>query len=235
MNDKVKMLEEFRDKCYISNQLCQITSEFYGRIKSIISIPLILSSSIMTILNSSTDIPADHLKYSNIVLNASTAIILSMMGNFKINEKQALFRTIGQKFIKLLHSIEDTLTYDTKDINKELIKTYVKEYDALNEMLEYPFPEHIKRKVRLSYKGKRTLPNILNCETEFSSRKTYDFKNLSLDTGSETPVKSSVIFDVLKRSKSTSNVPVVIKPIGVVKDVIHNSIDEKIEGLQECV
>ena len=168
MIGKTKLLEEYQDKCYVSNILCQLSSEHYGRFKNIFSIPLLLLSSVMTILNSS-DIPSYDMKIANIVLNGCTVLLIALMNNFKFVEKQNSFRSIGIKFIKLTHSIEDKLTYDINDVSSEVINNFIKEYDTLNEILEFGFPESIKNSVKKEYKDIKTLPNVLNCVRTFTS------------------------------------------------------------------
>lgn len=164
--NKIEILEQYRDKSYVSNVLCQSSSDFYNTLKSIISIPLILSSSVMTILNSS-DINTDQMKIANIVLNGCTVVLLSLSSNFKVAEKQTSFRTLALKFNKLCHLIEDKLMYDIDKITHQEIKEIIKDYDTLHEALEFTFPHHIKTRTRNTYKNKRTLPNILNCENSF--------------------------------------------------------------------
>ena len=49
------------------------------------------------------------------------------------------------------------------------VSEVIKKYDDIVESNEYPFPRHIKNKVRNTYKEKRTLPAVLNCVgTDFS-------------------------------------------------------------------
>ncbi len=50
--DHVKLLESYRDKVYITSILCAQSSEHFEFLRSIINIPLILSSSVMTVMNS---------------------------------------------------------------------------------------------------------------------------------------------------------------------------------------
>lgn len=168
---KTVMLEGYRDKCYVNNILCQMSFEYYNRIKSIISVPLILSTSIMTILNSS-DIKPSDMKVANIVLNGMTVLILALTNNFKFAEKASNFRSLSLKYNKLCHFIEDKLAYEIDNVSVDVINEIIKEYDSFNELLEYPFPNSIKDIVRKTYKNKKKLPNILNCTTEFSCQST---------------------------------------------------------------
>jgi hypothetical protein len=91
------------------------------------------------------------------------------MNNFKLAEKCNTFRTLGLKYTKLLHYIEDKLNTD-EVINGEDVREIVKEYDSLSEQNEFIVPSHIRNKVKQIYGGKRTLPNILNCEIDFINK-----------------------------------------------------------------
>ena len=82
--EQVKMLESYRDKAFITSLLCQESMEFYSFLRSMINIPLILSSSVMSIINAMSDVETNSIKYTNIILIASTATILSLIGNFKL-------------------------------------------------------------------------------------------------------------------------------------------------------
>jgi hypothetical protein len=133
--------------------------------KNIMSVPLLISSAIMTIFNSGSFSP-ESMQTPNIVVNACTTIIISFMNNFKLAEKCNTFRTLGLKYTKLLHYIEDKLNTD-EIINGEDVREIVKEYDSLAEQNEFIVPSHIRKKIKKIYASKRTLPNILNCEIDF--------------------------------------------------------------------
>jgi len=81
--EQIKLLESYRDKAYITSILCSQSAEHFSFLRSIINIPLILSSSTMTVLNSmdSTEGSNNNMKYANIILNAWTSLILSLVGN----------------------------------------------------------------------------------------------------------------------------------------------------------
>ena len=72
------------------------------------------------------------MKYANIVLNATTATILSLTGNLKISEQETNFKSSAIKFNKLTQKIEEILTIDLKNSNIENIRAIVNEYDNLN-------------------------------------------------------------------------------------------------------
>ena len=79
-SEQIKLLESYRDKAYITSILCSQSVEHFSFLRSIVNIPLILSSSTMTVLNSMSEGSENNMKYANIVLNAWTSLILSLAG-----------------------------------------------------------------------------------------------------------------------------------------------------------
>lgn len=175
----LKILQEYRDKSYVSNILCEKSYEFNNILKQFINIPLILTSSIMGIMNSWNFENPEHLKVANIVLNSATTLILSFQGNFRIVEKINDYRNTGIKFTKLCHLIEDKLT-NNDDINKDTVRSVIKDYDTLCESLEHPYPSHIRNAVIKLYVGKKCLPNILNCTTDFKLTSAITTSNANI-------------------------------------------------------
>jgi hypothetical protein len=164
-SEHVKLLESYRDKAYITSILCAQSSEHFEFLRSIMNIPLILSSSVMTVMNNMNESNSNETKISNIVLNTWTSLILSLVGNFKLTEQATNFKQIEIKMNKLTHKIEDFLS---------IIRAIINEYDSLNESLHFPFPNFIKNRVKKVYKDKRTLPNVLNCQQVFYVPSTID-------------------------------------------------------------
>jgi hypothetical protein len=166
-SEQIKLLESYRDKAYITSILCSQSSEHFSFLRSIVNIPIILSSSTMTVLNSMDEGTNNNMKYANIVLNAYTSLILSLVANFKLPEQATNFAQIQVKMNKLTHQIEDKLTIDLESCKIEDIRHFINEYDVLYEQLDYAFPNFIKNCVKKIYSGKKVLPNILNCEISF--------------------------------------------------------------------
>ena len=169
--EQIQLLESYRDKAYITSILCSQSSENFSFLRSIVNIPLILSSSTMTVLNSMSEDDDNRMKFANIILNAWTSLILSLVGNFKLpeqtREQVTNFAQIQVKMNKLTHQIEDKLTIDLESCKIEDIRHFINDYDALYEQLDYAFPNFIKNRVKKVYAGKKVLPNILNCEISF--------------------------------------------------------------------
>jgi hypothetical protein len=121
----------------------------------------------MGIMNSMDEGTNNNMKICNIVLNAWTSLILSLVGNFHLPEQCSNFSQIQVKMNSLCHKIEDKLTIDLESCKIEDIRHFINDYDALYEQLDYSFPNLIKTRVKKVYAGKKVLPNILNCEISF--------------------------------------------------------------------
>jgi len=122
-NKQIELLQSYRDMAYVSNTLSEHSSNYYLKLKNIINFPLIVSSSAMTILNSST-FSAEEMKIPNIIINACTTLLLSLMNNFKFVEKTNNFKSVAIKFNKLTHAIENKLTNEMDTITIEQINTF---------------------------------------------------------------------------------------------------------------
>lgn len=162
-NRQILLLRQYRDRSYIMMVLCEKSFEHFNFIKTICNIPLILISSIMAILNSSAFDP-HQMKIPNIVINSLTAMLIALISNFKVNEKEVAFKSLQNKFMKLTHSIEDDLNNHLNTLESDDISNVINQYDNLIEQIEFTFSNRIKNNVKNIYKNKRTLPSVLNCE-----------------------------------------------------------------------
>jgi len=105
----------------------------------------------------------ENIRIANIILNVATSLILSLVGNFKLNERVINFTSKSVKFNKLCHKIEDLLYNSIDDITTENIRANIDEYDTINEQIEFPFVGYIKDKLIKKYSNHRSMPNALNC------------------------------------------------------------------------
>jgi hypothetical protein len=151
-------LLEYRDKIHVYNVLTSQTSDYYGTLKSFVNIPIVISASAMSIINSSFD-PQD-MQIVNVVINACTALLIGLINNFKIVEKAANFRDVSLKFLKLQHLLDDKMS--NPDIDVEDVRDILRQYDEILENVDQ-IPGFIKNRVRKIFLGKKYLPIIL-CE-----------------------------------------------------------------------
>jgi hypothetical protein len=139
--DHKALLENIKNKVSFTSILCSKNCTWYSWLRTIVNIPLILSSGAMTILNSMNDTNSQEIKYANIVLNSCTVTILSLIGNFKLAEREINYRQTQVKMDRLYHRIEDTLRIDPNNRTIEDIRDIIKEYVNIYEHLDYPiFP-----------------------------------------------------------------------------------------------
>ena len=152
-------LVEYRDKIHVYNVLTSQASDYYGTLKMFVNIPIIISSSAMSIINSS--FAPEDMQIPNICINACTALLIGLINNFKIVETASNFRNVSLKFVKLLHLVDDKLSEE--NLNLEDVRDITRVYDELLEQIDPPIPNFIKNRVRKMYVTKKYLPIIL-CE-----------------------------------------------------------------------
>jgi hypothetical protein len=136
--DHTALLENIKNKASFTSILCSKNSARYAWIRSIVNIPIILSSGAMTILNSMNDTNSVEIKYANIVLNSCTVTILSLIGNFKLAEREINYRQTQIKMDRLYHRIEYILRIDPNHRTIEDIRDIIKEYVNIYEHLNFP-------------------------------------------------------------------------------------------------
>ena len=93
-------------KCECMSLLCSKASARWSLIKFIFQIPLILTSSIMCILNSFDDGQSGLMKIPNVVINGVSVLLISYQSNMKVAEKTELFKNLSNSFLQLAHEIE---------------------------------------------------------------------------------------------------------------------------------
>jgi hypothetical protein len=167
------IINEYYDKTFISSLLCELSYGYYSFIYQMIIFPTILSSSILTILNSS-EIDKDIIKIINIVINGINTILLAINSNFKLNDRFNHFKNMKIKFTALNHRIESDKNKRLNDPSYIInIDEIINSFDTLYNDLSYQFPIHIKDKIIKKYGKSKKLPNSLavECSTPSSSAK----------------------------------------------------------------
>lgn len=168
------LLNDYFDKSYITCLLCELSHNYYHFIYNIIMFPTILSSSILTVLNSST-IDNEHMKIINITLNGINAIILAINNNLKFNDRSIEFKDKKIKFNLLHHKIESLINKRKVDSNLIIdTDSIINEFDNLYNDISYPFPHHIKKKIIEKYGNKKRLPNSLELQVPTPSVKNLE-------------------------------------------------------------
>lgn len=142
---------------------CNLASIYWNRCKMLFQIPLILTSSVMALLNSITD-DAEQVKLANIIVNSVSVLIISLSNSFKCAEKADNFKKISQGFLLLVSEIEN------RESNKDL-HTYTLKYDGLLNDIEFSdINSAIKKNVNLMF-DEDDLPLQIRV-IDFKKRKT---------------------------------------------------------------
>lgn len=196
--EHIELLQNIKDKAFITSILCSKSCAFFSWIRTLINIPLILSSGAMTILNSMNDINTIEIKYANIVLNSCTVTILSLIGNFKLAERELSFRQAQIKMDKLYHNIEDKLLIDPSNCNIEDVRDIIKEYVIIYEHLEFPIPEFIRKKFQKNSKASYSASPLLNVDlTLFDKKNKENYMNYANTMMYDTYPNTNNRFDMM--------------------------------------
>lgn len=186
-----ELLKEYFDKSYIASLLCELSSNYYSFIYSFVMFPTILSSSVLTVLNSSA-IDTDTIKYINIILNGINTIILAVNNNLKLNDRIIEFKSKKVKFTVFTHKLESLLNKIKANENVHIdLDAIINEYDSLYNDISYVFPHHIKKKIIKKYGNIKTLPNSLQIEVDIPLK-----RNMS-DTSDKKINNTSDIIEII--------------------------------------
>ena len=157
MIDKYKIL----DKCECLTLLCTRASTHWSFVKFCFNIPILVVSSAMCIINSiSTD--SEKIKIPNIVVNACSVFLISLLNSIKPAEKFEGFKRLSQQFLLLSHDLE-CLEEDDDDYKNKLNILSLK-YDQLVQDCNFEdIPEKYKNYVsKLFTNNNRHIPIHLN-------------------------------------------------------------------------
>lgn len=163
-NRKELILKEYLDKCFISAILCDYHYQYYYKINMISILPLILGSSLLTVLNSSS-IKEEIMKYINVSINGLNTLIMALITQYKLQDRINTYKTIYNKYQKLSHKIESIIN-NSEIITDKILDDIINEYDILQNDNQYTYLSYYKTKIIKAYAGKRVMPNSLSLEAE---------------------------------------------------------------------
>lgn len=162
MNKLKRTLDDLHDRCFIYSLILNQAERLYSNLKLLFKIPIILTSSAMSIINSSFgDEDNSTLKIINISFNIITALTLSLGATLQLEMKQQDFSTSRKKFLKLSSTIEQKLISD-EEISTDFVTSIINQYDNIVDGIDFEIPQYILDRVRNQYAGKKTLPVIIN-------------------------------------------------------------------------
>ena len=151
-------LVELIQKCEIMVQLTSKACNYWNVIRYIFQIPLILTSSVMCILNS-FDSGDGSMKVPNVVVNGVSVLLMSYQNQLKVLEKVDIYKNLSNEFLLLTHQVEGL---DPEQIDRYQINNLIEKYDKLTFSVNFQdIPTRYKIDVINKNKGKK-LPLQLN-------------------------------------------------------------------------
>lgn len=175
MDDRALALLE---KCECMSLLCSKATNRWSMVKSIFQIPLILTSSIMCILNS-FDRGDGSMKIPNVVVNGVSVLLVSYQSNMKVAEKVELFKNLSNAFLQLAHEIEGK---EPELLDRNVINIFTEKYDSLiMTCLFEDIPKSHKLEVIKIFEHK-SLPLQLNGGSGLSAKKRISGNIIELNS-----------------------------------------------------
>lgn len=153
------ILDDYIDMIYIYEIICNEAYNYYYNLKFMFEFPIIFINIFMTIINSTIS-DMYIIKHSNIFLNVTTMLLVSLSNYMKITEKCEILKINRDKFIKLYNMIEKRKYTD--DISVDFIDVVITNYDNIIDNINFSFPNFILKKVRKNFAEKKTLPLFIN-------------------------------------------------------------------------
>lgn len=155
------------DKCEAMSILCQKATQHWSLVKFAFQIPLIITSSVMCILNS-FDNDKGNMKIPNVVVNGASVLILALQNNIKVPEKVELFKSLSNNFLQLAHQLEGI---EEEEISKNNINIFTEKYDSYVIQCQFEdVPKKIKLEVIDLWEG-RSIPLQLNGASGLKKKK----------------------------------------------------------------
>lgn len=178
MINKDKLL----DKCECMTLLCTRASSYWSMVKFVFNIPLVLTSSAMCIINSISE-DANEIKVPNIVVNACSVLIMSLLNSIKPSEKFELFKKLSQQFMLVSQELE--MLEDTDEDYKNKLNIISLKYDNLIQDCSFEeIPQHFKNSIaKMYYDADRYIPIQLNGTIGNMTKKRNSKELVSSDIG----------------------------------------------------
>lgn len=153
-------LVELIQKCEIMVQLTNKACSYWNVIRYIFQIPLILTSSVMCILNSFDD-GNGGMKVPNVVVNGVSVLLMSYQNQLKVLEKVDMYKNLSNEFLLLAHEIEGK---NPDEIDRNQVNNLIEKYDKLTFSVNFQdIPTRYKVEVINKNKGKKLPLQINGC------------------------------------------------------------------------
>jgi len=144
MTNHKDKLQKLLDKSECLVLVCSSACNYWSFVKFLFSIPLVLTSSAMCIINSISE-DANQMKIPNIIVNAVSVLIVSLNNSIKASEKAEQFKKLSQSFMTLTQEID---AFDDENvITADKYNMLILKYDNLINDCDF---EEIPARYKLS-------------------------------------------------------------------------------------
>lgn len=171
--DDVESIEIYKDYTYIMYILCDKTSAFYSKIKNIISIPIVICSTGLSILNT-TNFNEEIIRYISIGFNLLIALSVAILNLYKIPEKEFSFKSNAMSFLKLHNHINGELAKSKTLLTTIDVVSIINEYNMLCEYIVFHIPSRIRKDITINYQNYK-LPLLVTNNNKMISKKKFLF------------------------------------------------------------
>ena len=154
---------------------CNLANIYWNRVKMCFNIPLVLTSSVMCVLNSIT-LDANDVKLPNIIVNAISVLIISLNNSIKAGEKVDNFKKLSQGFLLLVTEMED-------DDEKDLHLYNIKFNNLINDIEFSDITSSIKKQVNMLFDDDELPLQIKTIEMKKKQRSQPSSGTPSVDIG----------------------------------------------------
>ena len=170
-----KKIRILKGKAEALSLTCNLANIYWSRVRMLFTIPLVLTSSAMAIINSITD-DANEIKIPNIIVNSISVLIMSLNNSIKASEKADNFKKLSSSFLLLVSEIENDETQD--------IHIYNLKYDNLiNDIAFEDINNSIKKQVNMLFDDDELPLQIKTIEMKKKQRSQPSSETSSVDIG----------------------------------------------------
>lgn len=162
----MKKTKAIKDRCEIMYVLLNRTFNSYSNIGKFFKYPMVISSSGLVIINSYFEQNDSSVRLPNIILNSINVLLMAIYNNLNITQKIENMKSKSQDFIELSHEIDADLLCEA--ISNDKTVSYIQKYDAIMKNTLTDIIQFKKKKeVKEGFKGKKTLPFVINGVLEY--------------------------------------------------------------------
>ena len=197
----IETLDIYKDYTYMMYVVCEKTSALYSTLKNIINIPIIISSSCLSILNSTEFETLEGIdkmtlvRYVTMGFNIFIALSVAILNFYKIAEKEFFFKTQAVNFLKTHNKIIIELAKQKTTLSEVETMNIINEYNLLCEYIPFHIPSYIRKSIHKQFKNYKMPVLLLNPRAETKSNADFN----------STPIRSFMRLSSSERLEKIKN------------------------------